>query len=70
MVELDVSEVGVGAILSQCTGEKSMLHPIAYFSKNLSPAECVDQETPGDQIGVGEVETLARGHKASIHCIH
>lgn len=33
VVEVDASDVGVGPILSQCTGEKEKLHPIAFLSK-------------------------------------
>lgn len=34
------SEAGVGAILWQRLGDKSKLHPVAFFSRKLSPAEC------------------------------
>ena len=38
MVEVDASDIGVGAVLSQrATDDK--LHPCAFFSKKLSPAE-------------------------------
>ncbi|KAL0173681.1 hypothetical protein M9458_029649, partial [Cirrhinus mrigala] len=39
VVEVDTSTLGVGAILSQWKGEPHVLHPCAYFSKKLSPAE-------------------------------
>ncbi|KAK1792647.1 hypothetical protein P4O66_012581 [Electrophorus voltai] len=39
VVEVDASEVGVGAVLSQQSGEDKRLHPCAYFSWCLSPAE-------------------------------
>lgn len=39
VVEVDASEVGVGAVLSQRQGEPPKLHPCAFFSRRLSPAE-------------------------------
>lgn len=39
IVDVDASETGVGAILSQCFGEKPKLHPMAYYSKKLTPPE-------------------------------
>jgi len=39
VVEVDASDVGVGAILSQRSGENQKLHPCAFFSRRLSPAE-------------------------------
>ncbi|KAK1797203.1 hypothetical protein P4O66_008285 [Electrophorus voltai] len=39
VVEVDTSEVGDGAVLSQQSGEDKKLHPCAYFSQHLSPAE-------------------------------
>ncbi len=39
VVEVDASEVGVGAILSQCSSSDDKMHPCAYFSHRLSPAE-------------------------------
>ncbi|KAK1785846.1 hypothetical protein P4O66_003219 [Electrophorus voltai] len=38
-VEVDTSEVSVGAVLSQRSKEDKKLHPCAYFSWRLSPAE-------------------------------
>lgn len=38
VVEVDASEVGVGAILSQ-RGEDGKLHPCAFMSRRLSDAE-------------------------------
>ncbi len=39
VVEVDAAILGVGAVLSQWKGEPPVLHPCAYFSKKLSPAE-------------------------------
>lgn len=39
VVEVDASEAGVGAILSQWFGDKPKRHPVAFFSWKLSPAE-------------------------------
>ncbi|KAL0149683.1 hypothetical protein M9458_055012, partial [Cirrhinus mrigala] len=38
-VEVDASTTGVRAVLSQAASESSLLHPCAYFSHKLSPAE-------------------------------
>lgn len=38
VLKVDVSRVGVGAVLLQ-EGEGSMEHPVAFFSKKLSPAK-------------------------------
>ncbi len=39
VVEVDAATLGVGAALSQWKGEPLVLHPCAYFSRKLSPAE-------------------------------
>ena len=39
VVEVDASKVGVGAILSQRSQHDNSVHPCAYFSQSLSPAE-------------------------------
>ncbi len=39
VVEVDASEVGVGAVLSQRSSSDDKVHPCAYFSHRLSPTE-------------------------------
>lgn len=39
ILEVDASEDAVGAILSQRQGPKSLLHPVAFFSKKLNSSE-------------------------------
>lgn len=39
VVEVDASDVGVGAVLSQRSALDQKLHPCAFFSHRLSPAE-------------------------------
>ncbi|XP_016326110.1 uncharacterized mitochondrial protein AtMg00860-like [Sinocyclocheilus anshuiensis] len=39
VVEVDASTTGVGAVLSQQQGNPARLHPCAFFSRKLSPAE-------------------------------
>jgi hypothetical protein len=50
-VEVDTSEFGVGAFLSQCTGSPPKLHPCTFYSRKLSPAE--------QNYDVGDHELLA-----------
>ncbi len=39
IVEVDVSSIGVGAVLSQRSSQDDRVHPCAFFSHRLSPAE-------------------------------
>lgn len=39
VVEVDASDTGVGAVLSQRSAEDGKLYPCAFFSRRLSPAE-------------------------------
>ncbi|KAK3569615.1 hypothetical protein QTP86_002604 [Hemibagrus guttatus] len=39
VVEVDASTTGVGAVLSQQQGNPRKLHPCAFFSRKLNPAE-------------------------------
>ena len=51
IVEVDASDTGVGGILSQRSAEDQKVHPCAFFSRKLSPAEKNDD--------VGNRELLA-----------
>ena len=39
IIEVDAIDVGVGAVLSQRSAGDKRLHPCAFYSKKLSPAE-------------------------------
>lgn len=39
IVEVDASDVGVGTVLSQRSAEDNKVHPCAFFSHRLTPAE-------------------------------
>ncbi|KAL0149444.1 hypothetical protein M9458_055232 [Cirrhinus mrigala] len=50
VVEVDASDVGVGAVLSQC-GPDGKLHPCSFFSRKFNPTQ--------QRYGVGDRELLA-----------
>lgn len=39
ILEVDASDMGVGAVLSQRSGPNQTLHPCAFFSRRLTPSE-------------------------------
>ena len=63
IVEVDASDSGVGAILSQRSSVDHKIHPCAFFSRRLSPAERnYDVGKPGAAcscVGPAGMETLA-----------
>lgn len=62
VVEVDASDVEVGAILSQ-RGMDNKLHPCAFLSHRLTPAErnydVGGSRTVGGRAHIGRVEALA-----------
>lgn len=39
VVEVDASESGLGVVLCQCSAEDHRLHPCAFYSRSITPAE-------------------------------
>uniref|UniRef100_A0A8C5PY86 ribonuclease H n=1 Tax=Leptobrachium leishanense TaxID=445787 RepID=A0A8C5PY86_9ANUR len=50
-LETDASDIALGAILSQRSGDKKLLHPVAFYSRRLNSAE--------RNYNIGEKELLA-----------
>lgn len=68
IVEVDASESGIEAVLSQWFGDKAKLHPVAY-SKKLSPVWPWKSEIIGCETWIREVVSLF-GSSQSIHDLH
>ncbi|XP_059367578.1 uncharacterized protein LOC132106012 [Carassius carassius] len=64
IVEVNASTTGVGEVLSQQQGNPSRLHPCAFFSRKLNPAEA------NYDIGICELQALAGGSKKSVLTDH
>ncbi|KAI3366903.1 hypothetical protein L3Q82_009548, partial [Scortum barcoo] len=70
VLEVDASDMGVGAVLSQRSSEDQKLHPCVFFSRRLSPAErnydIGNRELLAScQAGVGGVAPLVGGVQAA-----
>jgi hypothetical protein len=61
VVEVDTSEAGIGAVLSQRSGTPPKLRPCTFFSKKLSPAE------QNYDMGDRELLTVVKAVKAWKH---
>lgn len=73
LIEVDASTTGVGAVLFQRQSEPPTFHPCAFYSKNLSPAECnynigrcnigitTSPRTAGYETGFSRTGILAEG---------
>lgn len=48
VVEVDTSNLGVGTILSQHFGEKPKSHPVAFFTKKISPVDKITTSAIGN----------------------
>ncbi len=72
IVEVDASDVGVGAILSQCSSQDDKVHPCAFFSHCLTPAErnydVGNRELLAIRLALGEWRHWLEG--ASVPFIH
>lgn len=59
LVEVDASESGLRAVLSQRSAEDHRLHPCAFYSQCLTPAECNYEGVTGGPCCLDGVEALA-----------
>ncbi|XP_041430600.1 uncharacterized protein LOC121397614 [Xenopus laevis] len=70
ILEVDASENAVGAILSQRSGIKEELHPVAFFSHKMSRSECnydvADRELLAIKLALEEWRYLLEGAKHPI----
>lgn len=65
-VEVDASDVGVGAVLSQWSLSDQKLHPCAFFSRRLSPSERNYDVGNHELLAIAEVATLAGGRRSAV----
>ena len=73
VLETDASSQGIGAVLSQ-RQEDGQLHPVAYASRSLSPAEkdysITELETLAVVWSISHFHTYLYGHSVVIHTDH
>lgn len=73
VVEVDSSNEGIGVVLSQRSAEDNRLHPCAYLSRKLSPADrnynVGKQGTVGSQGSIKRVEALVRGGRTAFSSV-
>ena len=50
-IEANSSDFATGAVLSQVSSEDDKWHPVAFFSKSLTPVNFVLQHKPGKSMG-------------------
>ena len=71
IVEVDASDLHVGAILSQSAKEDDKLHPCAFFPKKLSPAErnydVGNRELLAVKLAVEEWRHWLRGSRITVY---
>ena len=73
ILQVDASDVGVGAVLSQ-PDEKNLDHPMAYFSKKLLPREkkvsVIEKECLAIKLGVNAFAVYLIGKEFTIQTYH
>ena len=64
IIEVDATNTGVGAILSQRSAGDAKVHPCAFYSPQVIPGRAKlrhrKQRTVGGQVSTGGVETLVK----------
>ena len=72
-LQVDASDVGVGAVLSQID-EEGMDHPVAYFSRKLLPREqkyaTVEKECLAIKLGIEKFSVYLMGREFTIQTDH